>query len=51
MAQRAKKQKSGGAWSPIGQTPLYANSPDYAGSDPVVNSGPSRLGWGRSPDA
>jgi hypothetical protein len=45
MAARAKKAKSGGSWSPIGNTPLYANSPDYLGSDPVVNSGPSRLGW------
>jgi hypothetical protein len=45
MAARAKKAKSGGSWSAIGNTPLYANSPDYAGSDPVVNSGPSRLGW------
>ena len=45
MAQRAKKQKSGGAWSPIGQTPLHADSPDYAGTDPIVNTGPSQLGW------
>src|SRR5436309_1913768 len=45
MSQRAKKQKSGGSWSPIGQTPLHADSPDYAGTDPVVNSGPSMLGW------
>src|SRR5206468_5788403 len=45
MAQRAKKPKSGGAWAPIGSTPLHADSPDYAGSDPVLNSGPSRLGW------
>lgn len=44
MAQRAKKQKTTGTWTPIGQTPLHADSPDYAGSDPV-NSGPSRLGW------
>ncbi len=44
MAQRAKKQKTGGTWSPVGQTPLHADSPDYAGTDPV-NSGPSRLGW------
>lgn len=44
MAQRAKKPKSGGAWAPIGNTPLRADSPDYAGTDPV-NSGPSRLGW------
>ncbi|MCW2964662.1 MAG: hypothetical protein JWO17_1914 [Actinomycetia bacterium] len=44
MAARAKKAKSGGSWSAIGNSPLYANSPDYAGSDPV-NSGPSRLGW------
>jgi photosystem II stability/assembly factor-like uncharacterized protein len=45
MAARAKKPRStGGSWAPIGNTPLYANSPDYAGPDPV-NSGPSRLGW------
>jgi hypothetical protein len=45
MAQRARKTKTGNSWQPIGNTPLYANSADYAGSDPV-NSGPSRLGWG-----
>jgi hypothetical protein len=45
MAQRAKKQKLGGSWSPIGKTPLHADSPEYAGTDPVVNSGPSMLGW------
>jgi hypothetical protein len=46
MSQRAKKQKSGGSWAAIGSSPLYANSPDYAGSDPVLTAGPSRLGWG-----
>jgi hypothetical protein len=45
MAARAKKQKSGGSWAAIGKTPLYANSPDYAGADPVLTAGPSRLGW------
>jgi hypothetical protein len=45
MAARAKKPKSGGSWAAIGNSPLYANSPDYAGSDPVLTAGPSRLGW------
>src|SRR3954471_12421576 len=45
LAQRAKKQKTGGAWAPIGSTPLHADSPDYAGTDPVLNTGPSQLGW------
>src|SRR5436190_13566450 len=45
IAQRAKKPKTGTSWQPVGNPPLYANSPDYAGSDPY-NSGPSRLGWG-----
>src|SRR3954468_5660424 len=45
MAQRAKKQKTSGSWSPVGQSPLHADSPDYAGSDPVLTSGPSQLGW------
>src|SRR6266576_3934658 len=45
MAARAKKQRSGGSWAAIGNTPLYANSPDYAGADPVLTAGPSRLGW------
>ena len=45
LAQRAKKQKVSGTWAPLGSTPLYANSPDYAGTDPVLNSGVSRLGW------
>src|SRR5438132_242904 len=37
--QRAKAPKTGNAWQPIGQTPLHADSPDYAGSDPVVTAG------------
>jgi len=45
MAQRGKKPKTGNAWQPIGNTPLWANSPDYAGAN-AVNSGPSMLGWG-----
>ena len=45
MAARAKKSKSGGSWAAIGNTPLYANSPDYAGADPILTAGPSRLGW------
>src|SRR5919202_2099567 len=45
LAQRSKKPKTGSAWQPIGQTPLHADSPDYAGSDPVVTAGPSLLGW------
>ncbi|HEY6961109.1 MAG TPA: hypothetical protein VI408_04385 [Gaiellaceae bacterium] len=45
MAQRAKKQKTGGTWAPIGSTPLHADSPEYAGTDPILNTGPSQLGW------
>src|SRR5215216_1359123 len=45
IAQRTKKQKTGGAWQPLGQGPLHADSPDYAGSDPVLTAGPSQLGW------
>jgi len=45
LAQRSKKPKTGNAWQPVGQTPLHADSPDYAGSDPVVTAGPSMLGW------
>ncbi|HET7450138.1 MAG TPA: hypothetical protein VFJ78_06035 [Gaiellaceae bacterium] len=45
MAQRGKKPKAGGSWSPIGNTPLHADSPEYAGIDPVLTAGPSRLGW------
>ena len=47
LAQRSKKPKTGGAWQPVGQTPLHADSPDYAGSDPILNAGPSRLGWSK----
>jgi hypothetical protein len=36
---------AGGAWQPVGQTPLHADSPDYAGSDPVEPAVPSMLGW------
>ena len=43
--QRAKKPKVGSSWQPIGSTPLWANSPQYAGQN-AVNSGPSALGWG-----
>jgi hypothetical protein len=45
MAQRGKLGKSGGSWQAVGKTPLHADSPDYAGTDPVLNSGPSLLGW------
>ena len=45
VAQRAKKTKTSGSWAPIGQSPLHADSPDYAGTDPVLHSGPSQLGW------
>jgi hypothetical protein len=45
LAQRNEKPKTGNAWQPVGQTPLHADSPDYAGSDPVVTAGPSMLGW------
>src|SRR5919198_2499467 len=42
---RNKAAKKTDNWAPIGNTPLYADSPDYAGSDPVLNAGPSLLGW------
>jgi hypothetical protein len=45
MAQRGKKPKTGNNWQPIGNTPLWANSPDYAGQNAYF-SGPSMLGWG-----
>src|SRR5437588_7211705 len=45
LAQRNKKPKTGNAWQSVGQTPLHADSPDYAGSDPVVTAGPGMLGW------
>src|SRR5919197_739363 len=45
LNQRSKKPKIGNAWQPVGSTPLHADSPDYAGSDPVVTAGPSLLGW------
>ena len=47
ISQRSKKPKTGNAWQPVGSTPLHADSPDYAGSDPILNSGPSRLGWSK----
>jgi hypothetical protein len=34
-----------GTWSPIGSTPLHADSPDYAGTDPLLGAGVSQLGW------
>jgi hypothetical protein len=45
LAQRSKKAKSAGTWTPVGATPLHADSPDYTGIDPVLTAGPSRLGW------
>ncbi len=46
VAEKAKRKKTqAGGWKPLGASPLYANSPDYAGSDPVLTAGPSQLGW------
>jgi hypothetical protein len=45
LSQRAKKQKTSGTWTAIGSTPLHADSSEYAGTDPLLNSGPSLLGW------
>jgi hypothetical protein len=45
LKERSKKPKTTGAWQPIGGPTLYANNPDYAGTDPVLGSGPSMLGW------
>src|SRR5919197_6062775 len=47
LNQRSKKPKTGNAWQPVGSTPLHADSPDYAGSDALLNAGPSRLGWSK----
>src|SRR5262249_11171970 len=44
VAAARGKARTGGAWMPVGSSPLWANSPDYAGTDPIF-SGPSRLGW------
>ena len=44
VAAARGKSKFGPAWVPIGASPLWANNPDYAGTDPIF-SGPSRLGW------
>ena len=44
--KRNKAPKSSlGTWSPIGSTPLHADSPDYAGTDPLLGAGVSQLGW------
>lgn len=43
--KRNKAPKKLGAWDPIGSTPLHADSPDYAGTDPVFGAGVSQLGW------
>jgi hypothetical protein len=45
VKNRHKAPKTTGTWTPTGSTPLHADSPDYAGSDPALNSGPSLLGW------
>src|SRR5258708_911246 len=44
VAAARGKSKFGPAWVPVGASPLWANNPDYAGTDPIF-SGPSRLGW------
>jgi hypothetical protein len=43
--KRNKAPKKLGSWSPIGSTPLHADSPDYAGTDPLFGAGVSQLGW------
>ena len=46
VAKRNKAPKASlGTWSPIGSTPLHADSPDYAGTDPLLGAGVSQLGW------
>src|SRR3954454_5827887 len=46
VAKRNKAPKASlGTWSPIGSTPLHADSPDYAGTDPLLGVGVSQLGW------
>src|SRR6266540_747215 len=45
LKERGKKPKTGGAWQAIDGPTLYANSPDYAGTDTALGSGPSLLGW------
>jgi hypothetical protein len=45
VADAKSKPKLGNAWTPVGGPALYADHPDYAGGDPVVTAGPSRLGW------
>src|SRR5215210_1110021 len=42
-----KKPKAGNRWTPVGGPALYADHPDYAGTDPALGSGPSMLGWKR----
>jgi hypothetical protein len=46
-AAARKKPRTGGSWTPVGSSPLYADSPDYRGGDPIVTSGPSLLGWSK----
>src|SRR5205807_8471251 len=41
VSQRNKAPKILGSWQPIGSTPLHADSPDYAGTDPLFGAGPS----------
>ena len=45
VGHRNKAPKTTTTWQPIGSTPLHADSPDYAGTDPALGSGPSMLGW------
>ena len=43
--KRNKAPKTAAGWTPIGSTPLHADSPDYAGTDPLLGAGVSQLGW------
>ena len=45
VASAKKKPKAGNRWTPVGGPALYADHPDYAGTDPALGSGPSMLGW------
>jgi hypothetical protein len=47
VSSARKKPKTAGTWQPLGGPALYADNPDYAGADPVVTAGPSRLGWSK----
>jgi hypothetical protein len=45
LRKAKQKPKAAGTWAPVGGPRLNADNPDYAGGDPVVSAGPSRLGW------